>query len=80
VASELDDEVTDDMEIIATEDGSQNFQYPALRYPNKIVSFNLDKTPKLEGQLDAIKGQYLILDNGVINIRKFAGYLVSITV
>ncbi len=27
-----------------------------------------------------ITGQYLILDSGVINIRKYAGYLVSITV
>ena len=80
VAAELDDEVTEDIEIIASKDGNQNFHYPALRYPSKIVSFNLDKTPRLEGQLDAIKGQYLILDNGVINIRKYAGYLVSIAV
>ncbi len=80
VASELDDEVTNDIEIIATKNDSQSFQYPARQYPSKIVSFNLDKTPGLEGRLDAIKGQYLILDNGVINIRKFAGYLVSITV
>jgi hypothetical protein len=80
VASELDDEVTNDIEIIATKNDSQSFQYPARQYPSKIVSFNLDKTPGLEGRLDAIKGQYHILDNGVINIRKFAGYLVSITV
>ena len=80
VAAELDDEVTEDIEIIASKDGNQNFHYPARRYPSKIVSFNLDKTPRLEGQLDAIKGQYLILDNGVINIRKYAGYLVSIAV
>ena len=80
VASGLDDEVTNDIEIIAAKDGSQNFQYPAQQYPTKIVSFNLDKTPGIEGRLDAIKGQYLILDSGVINIRKFAGYQVSITV
>ena len=42
------------------------------------MSFNLDKNPVVEGQLDAIKGQYLILDTGVINIRKYAGYLVDI--
>jgi len=80
VVSELDDEITNDIEIIAAKTDSQNFAYPARQYPSKIVSFNLDKTPGLEGRLDAIKGQYLILDNGVINIRKFAGYLVSITV
>ena len=46
----------------------------------RIAGYNLDKNPSLEGRLDAIKGQYLLLDNGVINIRKYAGYLVSITV
>jgi len=80
VRSGLDDEVLNDLEVIAAKDGSRYFQYPALQYPVKIVSFNLDKTPILEGQLDAIKGQYLILDSGVINIRKYAGYLVRITV
>jgi hypothetical protein len=57
----------------------QNFHFPARQYPSKIVSFNLDKIPVVEGQLDAVKGQYLILDTGVINIRKYAGYLVDIS-
>ena len=80
VKSELDDDVIGDTEIIAMQNGSQDFCYPANRYPSKITSFNLDKSSVLQGQLDAIKGQYLIFDSGVINIRKFAGYLVSITV
>ena len=80
IASELDAEVIDDIKILAAKNASQNFLYPAQLYPEKIVSFNLDKTPVVEGRLDAIKGQYLILDSGVINIRKFAGYQVSITV
>ena len=50
------------------------FNYPVLEYPNKVVSHNLDKNPHLEGQLLGIKGQYLILDTGVINIRKYTGY------
>jgi len=79
VISELDDEVVNDVEILARQDGGQNFSYPAQRYPDKIVSFNFDKTAQIKGRLDAIKGQYLILDSGVINIRKFAGYLVNIT-
>ena len=80
VTSDLDDEVTNDLEIIADKNAGQYFQYPSLRYPDKIVSFNLDKTTSFKGRLDAIKGQYLILDSGVINIRKFAGYQVCITV
>ena len=50
------------------------FIYPVLQYPEKIKSHNLDKTPKIQGTLQGIKGQYLILDTGVINIRKYSGY------
>lgn len=54
-----------------------SIHYPALQYPTKVVSFNLDKNPDVEGVLLGIKGQYLILDTGVINIRKFTAYQVS---
>ena len=50
------------------------FDFPVLEYPVKIVSHNLDKNPHVEGQLLGIKGQYLIFDTGVINIRKYTGY------
>ncbi len=78
VKIELDAELLDDVEEVAKPDASLNLNYPALAYPQKIVSFNLDKQPLVEGILDAIKGQYLILDRGVINIRKYGGYLVSL--
>ncbi|MFH1845902.1 MAG: DUF2797 domain-containing protein [bacterium] len=52
------------------------FRYPVLEYPTKVKSFNLDKTDLVAGTLRGIKGQYLILDNGVINLRKFTGYAV----
>lgn len=55
----------------------QEIKYPVLEYPEKIKSFNLDKNPLVEGTLLAIKGQYLILDTGVINLRKYAGYLIE---
>lgn len=51
--------------------------YPVLEWPRKIVSLNFDKTPSIEGTLLGLKGQYMILDTGVINLRKFAGYQVS---
>ncbi len=54
--------------------------YPVLAYPSKVKSFNFEKTPEVSGILQGIKGQYLILDTGVINIRKFAGYEVTMTV
>lgn len=53
--------------------------YPVAQYPEKIKALNFDKTPQIEGVLQGIKGQYLLLDCGVLNIRKFAGYQVSLS-
>jgi len=41
---------------------------------------HLNKRPVIEGTLLWIKGQYLILDTGVLNLRKFGGYELSVTV
>ena len=54
------------------------FDYPVLEFPRKIVSHNFDKQPEVSGTLLGIKGQYLILDTGVINLRKFTGYEVVV--
>jgi hypothetical protein len=54
-----------------------NINYPVQQYPEKVTSLNFDKTPKIEGVLQGIKGQYLILDTGVLNIRKFTGYDIT---
>ena len=39
-----------------------------------------NKTPKMEGTLLGIKGQYLILDSGVLNVRKYGGYEIELSV
>ena len=57
-----------------------SIQYPVQTYPIKVKSFNFDKIAKVSGVLQGIKGQYLLLDSGVINIRKFAGYEVEFIV
>ncbi len=57
----------------------QRIEYPVSRYPEKIVSFNFDKDDVVEGSLLGIKGQYLILDSGVINLRRFSGYEVELS-
>ncbi|MBF7684963.1 DUF2797 domain-containing protein [Acinetobacter sp. B10A] len=56
----------------------REFIYPINQYPSKIKSHNLDKTPHIFGVLQGIKGQYLIMDTGVINIRKYTGYELTI--
>jgi len=53
-------------------------KYPVREFLTKINSFNLDKTPLISGLLLGIKGQYLIFATGVINIRKFTSYNVSV--
>ncbi|TBW01856.1 DUF2797 domain-containing protein [Azotobacter chroococcum] len=54
-------------------------RYPVESYPGKIVSLDLDKTPVVEGILQGIKGQYLIFDVGVINIRKYTAYQLAVS-
>ena len=56
-----------------------HIKYPVLEYPTKVSSFNLDKTPLIGGTLMGIKGQYLIFDSGVINMRKYGGYDISLS-
>jgi hypothetical protein len=56
-----------------------DIQYPVQGYPEKISSFNLDTEALVEGTLLGIKGQYLMFDTGVINIRKFSGYELEIS-
>ena len=52
--------------------------YPVQAWPLKVASHNLDKSPTLRGRLDGIKGQYLIFDSAVINMRKYTGYQLSL--
>lgn len=54
-------------------------RYPVLEWPQRASALNLDKTPDIAGRLMGIKGQYLLLDSGVINIRKYGGYNIELT-
>lgn len=54
-----------------------SIEYPVIQYPAKVSSLSFDKTPLIEGVLNGIKGQYLIFDIGVINIRSHTGYKIS---
>ncbi|HEY6131670.1 MAG TPA: DUF2797 domain-containing protein [Halioglobus sp.] len=61
-----------------TDEPEVHIRYPVLEYPVRVSSFNLDKTPSISGKLLGIKGQYLMFDTGVINIRKYGGYQLSL--
>jgi len=54
-------------------------EFPVLRYPKKVKSLNMLKTPHFEGVLKGIKGQYLIFeDDTVFNVRGNEGCYVNL--
>jgi hypothetical protein len=55
----------------------QELVYPIESVPEKITSHNLDKIPEFTDRLTGIKGQYLIFETRVINLRKYSGYHVE---
>lgn len=57
---------------------AMQFNYPVEQYPTKINSYNLDKQSIFCDVLLGIKGQYLIFENGVINIRKYGAYEITL--
>jgi hypothetical protein len=59
-------------------EAQHTFEYPVLTYPERVRSINAEKVPHIEGRLLGIKGQYLIFEAGVINLRKYAGYEATV--
>ncbi len=53
--------------------------YPVRCYRSSVQALNFDRQPFVEGMLCGIKGQYLMLDTGVLNIRKFSAYNVQLS-
>ncbi|MCW5516145.1 DUF2797 domain-containing protein [Muriicola sp. Z0-33] len=61
--------------------GETHLEFPVIRYPDKVKSLNLNKTPNYQGVLKGIKGQYLLFeDNTVFNVRGNEGYYVALGV
>ena len=52
--------------------------YPVTAMPDKLESLSFDKQAEVTGTLLGIKGQYLLLDTGVINLRRFSGYHIEL--
>lgn len=53
--------------------------YPVIEYPVKVSSLCFDKTSTISGKLMGIKGQYLMLDCGVLNLRKYTSYHLDVS-
>ena len=55
-------------------------EYPIHKYPTKKVSYKPDKTKPIEDTLVGVKGQYLLFEKGVINLRSYGGYYMELEV
>lgn len=53
--------------------------YPVLGYPARLERLTLDAHPRIAGRLLGIKGQYLLFEHGVLNVRRHRGYHVRAT-
>lgn len=66
-------------EHLLTDEQPVVLRYPVLAYPPKIASVQLAKSPKVEGRLMGVKGQYLIWEDGrVLNVRSHTGHHVNV--
>ncbi|MCP5463565.1 MAG: DUF2797 domain-containing protein [Deltaproteobacteria bacterium] len=77
--NEIKNKVPKEFEQFLIEDDVHDLSYPVEVFPEKISSYNLDKTPVIEDQLMGIKGQYLVFPKKVINLRKYQGYKIKAT-
>ena len=58
-----------------------HIHFPVKKYPEKLKTLNLDKTPAYEGVLKGIKGQYLLFeDDTVFNVRSWEGYVIRLEI
>jgi len=71
--------LVDELKAKTLPDDIINIDYPVLKYPTKVVSLSFDKNPVISGVLNGIKGQYLLLDSGVLNVRKFSSYHLTLS-
>ena len=54
------------------------FEYPVMSYAGQPVGLTLDPGVAIGGALLGIKGQYLMFDNGVFNVRRHTSYHVEV--
>jgi hypothetical protein len=54
--------------------------YPVQSLPDRLSSLDLDAAQPLGGRLLGIRGQYLLFDAGVLNVRKYSGYECELAV
>ena len=54
------------------------FVYPVASYPSDTTRLKLGDPTRVEGRLVGVKGQYLLFDSGVLNVRQHTSYHVRL--
>ncbi|GCD77061.1 hypothetical protein JCM31826_05430 [Thermaurantimonas aggregans] len=71
----------DRIQEFSSDDTIYRFEYPKIAVPEKITSVNIEKNTSLEGELTALRGQYIVLNNSTaLNIRTYEGRMVDIVI
>ncbi|AOP33921.1 hypothetical protein A0128_08765 [Leptospira tipperaryensis] len=65
---------------VSPQEEPTRIRYPVLHFPQKILSLSPEKNLVIEDVLTGIKGQYLLFQSGVINIRAYGGYEATLSV
>ncbi|MEZ5560395.1 MAG: DUF2797 domain-containing protein [Pseudomonadales bacterium] len=58
---------------------AHTLRYPLLRYGTAFARWRLERQTRVEGTLLGIKGQFLLFDRGVLNIRQHRAYRVRVS-
>jgi len=58
----------------------ERIAYPVRRYLDKARSIKLDKQKLVSGPLEGIRGQYLLIGQSALNVRRHCGYQVSLRI
>jgi hypothetical protein len=53
--------------------------YPVLRFPQRLIRLRLQRGHAVAGRLIGIKGQYLLFEQGVFNVRQHRSYHVRVS-
>lgn len=54
----------------------ETLAFPVEAYPARLERLTLERHPRVAGRLAGIKGQYLLFEHGVLNVRRHRGYHV----
>ena len=75
---ELEDELGEEQIEYLDDEEVVRIRYPVQHYPETVKSLTFERSPLIKGKLWGIKGQYLILDCGVFNVRRASGHYVTL--